>query len=51
MDLLKLLEALNAFHTDTTRSPEETLEGLERLVEEAESMIEGLRMTLAMGEE
>lgn len=47
----QLIEALNKFHGDTSRSPELTLEGLERLREELEPMIDGLRMTIQMDED
>ena len=37
---------VNAFFSDTSRSPLETLEGLEEVQEDIETMIEGLRSDL-----
>lgn len=50
MKLEQLEKALNDFHSDTSRTQEETLEGLESISEELEVMIDGLRMTIASGE-
>lgn len=50
MSIETVIDAINKFHGDTSRSPESTLEGLERLIEEIEPMIDGLKMTIAMDE-
>lgn len=47
MKLDEVLQAINKFHSDTSRTPEETLEGLELIVEEVEPMIDGLKLTIA----
>jgi uncharacterized protein YukE len=47
----QLLEALHTFNGDTSRSSQETLDGLERAAEELAVMIDALKMQIDMGED
>ena len=46
MTLGQLIEAIQAFHSDPTRSPQSTLEGLVLLIEEIEPMIDSLQLII-----
>lgn len=50
MTIEKIIRLIGEFHSDMSRSPEATLEALEKLVEEIEPMIDGLKMTIQMRE-
>ena len=45
MTIENVLKVVRQFYGDTTRSREQTLDDLERLIEEIEMMIDGLKST------
>lgn len=49
MDADEIKAAINAFFSDTSRSQEETLEGLESILEEVESGIAAIRDDMKAG--